>query len=167
MFATSSMLFCAGVTLLHLFGSALGTPVDASSVHVTVETIPDLEAFRKANPDLHTAPLTPRTEQVTEAGSTRQVITYSVGAHAAGERLVGISSDQLSWPTPQDVQLEVRYPTAGVGAVVTYVEVQVNQSSSTGRGYIVSGGVGQRNIRLVIEAYNTLFFHYQAAIYGW
>lgn len=167
MWPTSSWLICAGVMVLQLLGCALGTPVDASSVHVTVETIPDLEAFRKANPDLHIAPLTPRSEQLTEGGSTRQVITYTVGSHAAGERLVGMASNQQSWSTLQDVKLELQYPTAGVGAVVTYVEVVVNQSSSTGRGYIVSGGVGQRNIRLIIEAYNTLFFNYNAAIYGW
>ncbi|XP_050072987.1 uncharacterized protein LOC126561081 [Anopheles maculipalpis] len=164
---TSGLMVFVGVTLLQLFGCAICSPLDASSVHVTIETIPNLEAFRKANPNLEIAPLTARSEQVKDSGSTRQVITYTVGSHSAGERLVGMASNQQSWATLQDVTLDLQYPTNGVGAIVTYVEVVVSQSSSTGRGYIVSGGVGQRNIRLVIEAYNTLFFNYNAAIYGW
>ncbi|XP_052900763.1 uncharacterized protein LOC128307082 [Anopheles moucheti] len=162
----SAMLVCLGVTLIQLFGGAIGAPSDvSSSVQVSIETIPDLAAFRKANPDLHIVPLASRSAPEA-GGSTRQVITYTIGQHSSGERLVGMASNQQSWTTPQDVKLELQYPTAGVGAVVTYVEVVVNQSSSAGRGYIVSGGVGQRNVRLVIEAYDTFFFNYNAAIYG-
>uniref|UniRef100_A0A182MBD2 Uncharacterized protein n=1 Tax=Anopheles culicifacies TaxID=139723 RepID=A0A182MBD2_9DIPT len=163
----SVMLICLGVALIQLLGAANCTPVDVtSSVAVSVETIPDLEAFRKANPDLQIVPLAARAERVKVAGTTRQLITYTVGSHTSADRLVGLASNQQSWSTPQDVKLDLQYPTAGVGAVVTYVEVTVNQSSSAGRGYIVSGGIGQRNIRIVIEAYGTLFFNYEAAIYG-
>uniref|UniRef100_A0A182W4R3 Uncharacterized protein n=1 Tax=Anopheles minimus TaxID=112268 RepID=A0A182W4R3_9DIPT len=164
----SAMLIWLGVALIQLLGGASCNPVDVtSSVQVSIETIPDLEAFRKAHPDLQIVPLTARAANVKEADSTRQLITYTVGTHSSGERLVGMASNQQSWATPQDVKLDLQYPTAGVGAVVTYVEVVVNQSSPTGRGYIVSGGVGQRNIRIMIEAYGTLYFNYNAAIYGW
>ncbi|XP_053664454.1 uncharacterized protein LOC128713581 [Anopheles marshallii] len=164
---SAGMVSCLGVALVLLLGGASCTPVDVSpSVQVSIETIPDMAAYRKANPDLHLVPLASRSATVPEAGSTRQVITYTIGQHSAGERLVGMASNQQSWATPQDVKLELQYPTAGVGAFVTYVEVVVNQSSSAGRGYIVSGGVGQRNVRLVIEAYDTFFFNYNAAIYG-
>nr|QJI10298.1 secretory glycoconjugate protein [Anopheles stephensi] len=177
MFAHQDMLFCASVTLLHLFGSALGTPVDASSVHVTVETIPDLESVPEGQiPDLHSAPLTP-----SHRAGKREAGQYAAGrslnsvgcARGPAKRLGRAFSLQISFSWAEHRKTcslgGCEYPyRRGVGCPsVTYVEVQVNQSSSTGRGYIVSGGVGQRNIRLVIEGYNTLFFHYQAAIYGW
>uniref|UniRef100_A0A182PQ54 Transcription activator mbf2 n=1 Tax=Anopheles epiroticus TaxID=199890 RepID=A0A182PQ54_9DIPT len=157
------LLFLVGFTLL---GSAICTPVAEQTVRVSLETVADLETFRKANPDLVVTPLVARPEAISEGASARQQIVYSVGAHSAGERLVGLTSNQQSWPTPQDVRLNLQYPTAGVGAVVTYVEVVVQQSTSQGRGYVVSGGVGQRTIRLVIEAYGTNYFDYTAAIYG-
>ncbi|XP_049292197.1 uncharacterized protein LOC125768495 [Anopheles funestus] len=164
---SSAMLVWLGVGLIQLLGGAICAPLDAaSSVQVSIETIPDLAAFRKANPGLEVVPLTPRLMSVPEAGSTRQMITYTVGSLSSSDRLVGLTSKQQSWSTPQDVKLDLRYPTAGVGDIVTYVEVVVQQSTSTGRGYIVSGGVGQRNIRLVIEAYGTYYFDYNAAIYG-
>lgn len=77
------------------------------------------------------------------------------------------SQDGASWATLQDVTLNLRYPQAGTGAVVSYVQVVVNQSSNQGRGYVVSGGVGQRYIQLVIEAYSTSYFQYNAQIYGY
>ncbi|XP_001237263.3 uncharacterized protein LOC4576160 [Anopheles gambiae] len=158
---------CLGVALIQLFGGVIAGPVPDPVLHVSLETVPDLEAFRRANPDLQVTPLVPvRQSEVFAGGSTRQQIVYSVGAHSASERLVGLSSNQQSWPTPQDVRLDLQYPTAGVGAVVSYVEVVVQQSTTQGRGYVVSGGVGQRQIRLVIEAYSTLYFSYTAAIYG-
>uniref|UniRef100_A0A182Q704 Uncharacterized protein n=1 Tax=Anopheles farauti TaxID=69004 RepID=A0A182Q704_9DIPT len=147
------------------------TPVEkdgalGSAVHVTIEAVPDLAAFQRAHPELTIEPLMSRSETSPNDSSSRQQIVYTVGAHTSGERLVGLSSDSASWATSQDVRLDLQYPTAGVGAVVTYVEVVVNQSSSQGKGYIVSGGIGQRFIRLVIEAYSTTYFTYTAAIYG-
>lgn len=166
-----TLVLCLSVTLLQQLGSITCTPVKtesalSSAVQVSIEAVPDLSAFQKAHPDLTIVPLTARSEIATNDGSGRLQIVYSVGAHTSGERLVGLSSDNKSWSTQQDVRLDVQYPTAGVGAVVTYVEVVVNQSNPQGRGYIVSGGVGQRSIRLVVEAYSTTFFSYTAAIYG-
>lgn len=161
----STLMLCLSLALVSC------TPVVpedtfSSAVHVSIETISNLTEFQKAHPDLIIEPLTSRSEISTNDGTTRLQIVYTVGAHVSGDRLVGLSSDSKSWSTLQDVRLDLQYPTAGLGAVVTYVEVVVNQSSPQGKGYIVSGGIGQRSIRLVIEAYSTSFFNYNAAIYG-
>lgn len=42
-----------------------------------------------------------------------------------------------------------------------------SQSSDQGQAYVISGGINQRNIAFVIEASNTLFFRYNAEIYGY
>lgn len=41
------------------------------------------------------------------------------------------------------------------------------QSTQLGRAYIVSGGIGQRRISVVIEAQSTLVFNYRATIFGY
>lgn len=84
-----------------------------------------------------------------------------------GDRLVSKLSGRKSWSQPQDIVFTIIYPTSGVGAVITYVQIDVNdQSNDLGRGVIVAGGVGQRNIQLVVEAKSTMFFEHRAAIFG-
>lgn len=83
-----------------------------------------------------------------------------------GDRLVSTQTDGKQWPTLQDVTLSLAYPQSGVGAVVTYVQVIVKQSSNLGKGYVVSGGIGQRFIHLMIEAYSTTYFNYSVQIFG-
>lgn len=41
------------------------------------------------------------------------------------------------------------------------------QSTNIGRAYVVSGGIGQRRVSLVIEAQSTLYFSYRASIFGY
>lgn len=59
------------------------------------------------------------------------------------------------------------YPRAGVGAVITYIEIIVDQSSNLGRGFVTSGGIGQRQIAITIEAQRTLHFRQNTQIYGY
>lgn len=44
-----------------------------------------------------------------------------------GDKLVAVNSASQSWPTLQDVKLTLTYPRTGTGAVVSYVEVLVEQ----------------------------------------
>uniref|UniRef100_A0A182TGY9 Uncharacterized protein n=1 Tax=Anopheles melas TaxID=34690 RepID=A0A182TGY9_9DIPT len=157
--SSTVLCVCLGVALIQLFGVVIAGPVPDPVLHVSLETVPDLEAFRRANQDLQVTPLVPvRQSEVFAGGSTRQQIVYSVGAHSASERLVGLSSNQQSWPTPQDswptpqdVRLDLQYPTAGVGAVVSYVEVVVQQSTNLGRGYVVSDGSSVPRTLVVVQ----------------
>jgi len=63
--------------------------------------------------------------------------------------------------------LTLQYPTSGTGAVLTFIRVTVDQSTNIGQGYVVAGGIGQRAIIIVIEAYSTTYFNYVAEIYGY
>lgn len=44
-----------------------------------------------------------------------------------GDGLVASDSNQASWGTAQDVKTALNYPKSGVGAVVTYVQIDVEQ----------------------------------------
>lgn len=131
-----------------------------AAIEAQVEIVQNIGAFKAANPDVELVPLD-------IARSTRQQIVYSVGNRISGDRLVATDSNGQSWSSLQDVALTLNYPRSGTGAVVTYVQVVVNQSSNQGRGYITAGGIGQRRITLVIEAYSTNYFNYNAQIYGY
>lgn len=41
------------------------------------------------------------------------------------------------------------------------------QSSNLGQAYIISGGIGQRQISVLIVAKQTVYFNYRAAVYGY
>lgn len=84
-----------------------------------------------------------------------------------GDRLVGTGQAGQQWARPQNVRTNLFYPTNGIGAVLTYLEVLVNQSTNLGRAYVVSGGIGQRQIGVVIEAQSTLYFSYRASLFGY
>lgn len=62
--------------------------------------------------------------------------------------------------------LRLNYPAAGTGAVITYLEIVVDQTSDKGRAYVTSGGIGQRSIGVIVEALSTVQFTYVATIYG-
>ncbi|KXJ84397.1 hypothetical protein RP20_CCG009866 [Aedes albopictus] len=151
-----------GIVLFSLaFGVAIASvEEEPAQIEAKIEIVQDIAAFKAAHPELDVVPLE-------VARNNRQQIVYTLGNRLSGDRLVATSQDGASWATLQDVTLNLRYPQAGTGAVVSYVQVVVNQSSNQGRGYVVSGGVGQRYIQLVIEAYSTSYFQYNAQIYGY
>uniref|UniRef100_A0A1L8DFZ9 Putative transcription activator mbf2 n=1 Tax=Nyssomyia neivai TaxID=330878 RepID=A0A1L8DFZ9_9DIPT len=96
----------------------------------------------------------------------RGQISYSAGARQRGDRLVGTASNNQHWPRPQDVAIEVKYPTKGTGALVTYISFNISQSTNLGQAYITKGGIHQRNITLVVEALGTTFVNYVCNIFG-
>ncbi|XP_053681534.1 uncharacterized protein LOC128732314 [Sabethes cyaneus] len=149
-----------GVALLAVVATVLAQEVEQpAGIGARIEIVKDITAFKAAHPELELVPM-----EVSR--SPRQQIIYTVGGRVSGDRLVGTSQDSQSWSTPQDVTLTLSYPQSGTGAVVSYVQVVVSQSSSLGDGFVVAGGIGQRYIQLVIVAYNTTFFNYIAQIYG-
>lgn len=83
-----------------------------------------------------------------------------------GDRLVANLSERNQWSQPQDVTFTLTYPKTGLGAVITYVQIDVNQSTNVGRGFVVAGGLGQRNIKVVIEAKGTTYFEQHSQIFG-
>ncbi|XP_055846531.1 uncharacterized protein LOC129912309 [Episyrphus balteatus] len=129
-----------------------------SQTYVEVITIDDI-AKLKLNEGAEFIPLTRDLEN-------RGLISYKIGQRVPNDRLVSRVSDSIYWNVPQNVQLRVEYPSKGIGAVVSFVECNVNQSSENGRAYIISGGYGQRNICFVIEAFSTFWFNYDCTIWG-
>ncbi|XP_055540345.1 uncharacterized protein LOC129727011 [Wyeomyia smithii] len=150
-----------GVVILALVAFVLAEEVQqpAGGIESRIEVVQDIAAFKAANPDVDLIPME-------VARSPRQQFVYTLGGRVNGDRLVGSLQDGQSWSILQDIALTLRYPQSGVGAVVSYVQVVVNQSSNLGQGYVVAGGIGQRYIQMVIEAYRTSYFNYNAQIYG-
>lgn len=92
---------------------------------------------------------------------------FNFNVKTPGDRLLTTASASQRWNRAQNVKQNLRYPKSGMGAVVTYVEIVVNQSTNLGRAYVISGGIGQRSVGLVIEAQNTLYFTYRASVFGY
>lgn len=104
--------------------------------------------------------------------------------------MVATASQSQQWSSPQNVQLRLSYPKTGVGATVSHVLIYVEQvilkknhigvecsrsvilhfflqSSGLGRAYVTSGGIGYRQITIVVEANNTTYFRHNSQIYGY
>lgn len=114
----------------------------------------------------------------------------------SGDSLQGFAEKNFDYTTPQEIKVTVQYPGSGVGAVISYVQIDVEQvikrwlwlifiiscrldwfaendisnlfqSTNLGQAYITDGGVGQRKLTIVIEAKQTLYFKYKAYIWGY
>ncbi|XP_055298550.1 uncharacterized protein LOC129566535, partial [Sitodiplosis mosellana] len=71
--------------------------------------------------------------------STRVTITYKLGKRVSGDRLVSSGTQNQQWTLPQNISQSLIYPRNGVGAIVTYIEVVVEQGSNMGRGFVTGG----------------------------
>lgn len=136
---------------------------DLSKAEVLVVGPGSLAKFLKSNPNVTLTEL-----EINRNPNTRyNQIWYTLGSRQSGDGLVGINSGWAQYTSKQNLELTITYPVNGAGAVVTYIQVLVTQDNgTTGRGYVVSGGIGYRYIRLIIEAWNTAYIKYDYAIYG-
>ncbi|XP_055298548.1 uncharacterized protein LOC129566533 [Sitodiplosis mosellana] len=105
-------------------------------------------------------------EMVQPLRSVNGILHYAIGARRSSDRLVASGGQNQSWPQPHNVQIQLTYPSQGYGALVTYVAIVVNQTSSLGQAYVVKGGINQHQITIVVEAYNTNVFNVFAYVYG-
>lgn len=101
-----------------------------------------------------------------EKPNVHGIVRYTIGARSSADRLVASGSQNNAWPTAHNVAVQLHYPQQGAGATVTFVEASVNQTSNLGRAYVISGGINQHSISVVVEAYDTLLFNIVANIYG-
>lgn len=90
---------------------------------------------------------------------------YTAGQRVPGDVLVGTKKDYIKYDTPQYIQLKLTLPPLA-GKKITFVEIDVEQSSNEGRAYITDGGIGQDHIQIVVEASDITYFGYTAVIYG-
>lgn len=78
-------------------------------------------------------------------------------------------SDLMFFDDAVNAKLVVMYPQAsqaGLGKIVTYVSISIDQSSPLGDAWVSEGGIGQRNIEIYIVGYNTYFWKWDVSIYG-
>lgn len=65
-------------------------------------------------------------------------ITYNLGKRVAGDRIIASNSVVQQWTTPQNVSQTLTYPRIGVGSVITYVEVIVEQVKHSKQTHFLS-----------------------------
>jgi len=106
-------------------------------------------------------------EQLTQFSDVHGSMKYYIGRRVRGDHLVAFSAKNHSWPRFQDVKTNLSYPTSrGHGKILTHIEIHVNQTSNLGQAYIVRGGIHQRFVTIIVEAYKTLYFNFTATFYG-
>ncbi|XP_054729262.1 uncharacterized protein LOC129238247 [Anastrepha obliqua] len=97
----------------------------------------------------------------------RSVTTYTLGTgRVSGDSLVSSESSTNDFDVATTVSANIRYPSTGTGAVVTYVKINVYQSNSDGRAYVTSGGIGSTHVAITIEAVKTYYFDLYTFVYG-
>lgn len=134
---------------------------DLKDGKVEIQVVDSIKNFIRDNPDVSLM------EMTLDSSPRLKQILYTVGARKSGDRIVATDGNWAQYPSKQNLELSLWYPLNGVGAVITYVQVLINQDDGTfGRGYVVSGGIGQRNIKIVVEAWNTAFIRYDFTIFG-
>ncbi|KAH8295879.1 hypothetical protein KR044_001282 [Drosophila immigrans] len=134
-----------------------------SYVHRDIVVVDDVRDFAAKHPGLQMQRLERQPAKARAAGDS---VRYTLGSRISGDRLVAQTADVFNYGSRNDVSLQVTYPEAGTGAIVTYVEIVCTQDNNEGNAYVIAGGIGQRFISILIEAKQTNSFAYQALYYG-
>lgn len=100
--------------------------IQLSSSNVEVSIVHNLTSFLKENPEVEPLFELVKTP-VTEGPSGLLAINYVLGERINGDRLVASSDGDQKWGTPQDVKLDLSYPKSGIGSIITYVSIAVEQ----------------------------------------
>lgn len=94
------------------------------------------------------------------------IATEKVDFLSSGDSLQATDSSNYAWGAPQDVKLSLKYPRSGTGATISYIQIDVEQSTNIGQAYVLDGGIGQKKVSLIVEGNQTLTFKYKADIFG-
>ncbi|KAH8302927.1 hypothetical protein KR044_012032 [Drosophila immigrans] len=132
-------------------------------VHILNEA--QMAKFKSENPDA-----VKLNREVTIQGRTDYdlyVLKWTLGARQSGDSSVYTVYNDIMWfDQASNPQLVVTYPKTGSGKIVTYVSIQIKQSSVFGEAYISAGGIGKRNIEFYVLGINTHFWAWDINIYG-
>lgn len=91
---------------------------------------------------------------------------YRSFSYISDDFLVAQTADAFNYEDTKDVTVQLTYPQAGTGSIVTYVLIHCEADSTDGNAYVVAGGIGQRFISIVLESTKTRSFSYNAQFYG-
>ncbi|XP_055838594.1 uncharacterized protein LOC129906726 [Episyrphus balteatus] len=157
----SSTVLSVFLVLAIVAPTTLAYPAEADNqTIVDVITVDDVSNLKDLSQGAKLIPLS-------QSRATKGTIVYTLGQRVSLDKLVGQGANSQSYKSPQNVRLQIQYPNnPNGGDIVTYVRIDVDQSSNDGQAYVLSGGIGQRRIIIIVEAYNTLWFNYNVAIYA-
>ncbi|XP_031628579.1 uncharacterized protein LOC116344251 [Contarinia nasturtii] len=154
---------CFVSLFLYNFAQCSNKALDSN---VEVNFVQNLTDFLQQNPGIKLEPL----EKIVKSNdpSTRIQIVHRIGNRIPGDRILAVDSAEKRYNQPQDVRLNLFYPQTGPGnMIITYLEVQVDQSTNLSQAFVIKGGIGQREISIVVESKQTLYFNHKASIFGY
>ncbi|KAL9872640.1 uncharacterized protein LOC119637690 [Glossina fuscipes] len=94
-------------------------------------------------------------------------VRYMLGIKGENDHLLAQLADASDYPAKKDVSVDLLYTEkGGTGDILTYIEIDTLQDTQEGNAHVVSGGIGQRSIHIVLEAKQTERFSYNAHFYG-
>ena len=153
----SIVLFASFFTLIGIVASNN----ESKSTEVKVLVVKNIKDYLQSHPNATLIPM-----KMSRQARLNQN-WYTLGGRTMGDRLVATNNGWAQYPSKQNVELTIWYPTNGVGARLTYVQVLITQDASTfGRGYVTAGGIGQRFVQLIVEAWDTSYVRYDYSIFG-
>lgn len=79
--------------------------------------------------------------------------------------MLGIRKDQKSAFTPRSFNISLTWSNKD-DAIVTYVEVGAAQNGNIGRAYISQGNIGEKELIIIVEAFDTYGLHVQIKYFG-
>ncbi|XP_036224833.1 uncharacterized protein [Bactrocera oleae] len=127
-----------------------------------IMVVKDINEFKRKHPGLSLLALKKESGQA-RSGST---VEYKLGGRVQGDFLAAQIADAFNYEDAKDVTVQLTYPQAGTGSIVTYVLIRCEADSTEGNAYVVAGGIGQRFISIVLESTATQTFSYNAQFYG-
>lgn len=92
---------------------------------IRINVVESLAEFLNANPGVKLQPL--MKEEKTDGPSPYIQLIHRAGGRISGDRFLAADQGSQSWSSPQDVQLNLNYPKSGIGAIVTFIEIIVDQ----------------------------------------
>lgn len=88
-----------------------------------------------------------------------------------GDRLVVYAAEHISFDTPTNARMNVKYPSdksaESRDILVSCVEIHVKQTNLRGTAYVTAGGINQRYITVVFLGEQTKLFNYVALVWGY
>ncbi|XP_055390199.1 uncharacterized protein LOC129619132 [Condylostylus longicornis] len=98
--------------------------------------------------------------------NVRSTEIYKFGRRTSNDSLIIKATDSFQYDDVINVILNICYPKSGIGSIVKYVYIEVDQLSF-GNATIISGGIGERSICISIFAKTTYYLNYRASFYGY
>ncbi|XP_055390200.1 uncharacterized protein LOC129619133 [Condylostylus longicornis] len=106
-------------------------------------------------------------EKISSKKNIQHKIRYTLGHRFFHhDKLLAESSNNFHYNGLRNIILKFCYPKFGFGSILTSVVGVVDQLSDIGHAFIISGGIGHRNICVGLVANATTYLNYKVSFYG-